>query len=164
MTTNASEVALPIQENLLVVVEIRSTYHHRLWRLGTGTFLLLVLGGLCAPATTLAGCNHRVVSRTDTIQMQTAVDAFLYDIAERPLPSPKSPRPCSGAWCSGQPVVPPVPAGERDWQADSWAWNAWGSIVFVPSFSRLPVGDTATHRIVLGSGIFHPPRNLSSSI
>ena len=49
VTTNTSEVALRNQENLLVVVEIRTGYHKRIWRLGTGAFLLLVLGGLCVP-------------------------------------------------------------------------------------------------------------------
>jgi hypothetical protein len=144
------------------VAQIRLSCYKRLWQAGTGAFLLFVVQGLCAPATAQAGCNHRVVSRTDTTQLQPLVDSFLDDVAERPQPLPKSPRPCSGAWCSGQPVVPPVSAGVHDWRIESWAWNARGSIVLRPSCSLFPVSGTLTHPIVGATGIFHPPRVLSS--
>jgi hypothetical protein len=144
------------------VVELRSSYISRLWRLGIGAFLLLALHGFYASATAQAGCNHLVVSRTDTTQRSSLIDPLPDDLAVRPQPLPASSRPCSGAWCSGQPVVPPVPAGARDWRVDSWAWNAWESIAFTPSFSFVLGGFSVPHRVARGGGIFHPPRILSS--
>jgi hypothetical protein len=144
------------------VVEMRSGHIRRLSRLGIGALVLLVFHEFCAPGAARAGCNHLVVSRTDAIQFSSLVDPLLDDLAARPERSPASPRSCTGAWCSGQPVVPPVPAGARDWRVESWAWNACGSVVFPPSFSFLPVDCPVTNRIVRGCGIFHPPRILSS--
>ena len=145
------------------MVEMRSGDIRRHLRLGIGAFVLLVLHGFRAPEAAQAGCNHPVVSRADSVQSFAEVDRLLDDLNSRSQPPPASQRPCSGAWCSGQPVVPPVPAGARDWRAESWAWTAWGSIAFPPSlFSLLPADRPGTHRIVSGSGIFHPPRILSS--
>jgi hypothetical protein len=144
------------------VVEIRSGYVSRIRRLGIGAFVLFVLHGLCAPVTAQAGCNHLVVSPTDTTQLASLIDPMLDDLAGGHQPGPASPRPCSGAWCTGQPIVPPIPAGARDWRVDSWAWNAWESIVFTPSFSFVPTRSAVPHRVVRGDGIFHPPRLLPS--
>jgi len=143
------------------VVGIRSGYMRRISRLGIGALVLVVLHGSCAPVTAWAGCNHLVVSRTDSIQLSSLVEPLLDDLGGRPQPSPVSPGPCTGAWCSGQPVVPPVPAGARDWRADSWAWSAWDSIVFTASFSFMPAACSVPHRVVCGNGIFHPPRPLA---
>ena len=38
------------------------------------------------------------------------------------LPVPAKPRPCSGAFCSGQPATPAVPAGVADGRVGTWAW------------------------------------------
>ena len=121
----------------MVVVEIRSGHIRRFSRLGIGAFVLLVAPRVVRRRPPRPDVTILVVSRTDSINF-LAVDPLLDDLAVRIRAVTSKSAPCSGAWCSGQPVVPPVPAGARDWRVDSWAWNAWDSIVFEPSFSFFP--------------------------
>ena len=82
----------------------------------------------------------------------------------RPASGALTPRPCSGAFCSGQPAVPAVPAGMSDGRMGSWplcssapayAWHV------LPSSPRRTTAPRPVHR---GSGVFHPPRYLLRSV
>jgi hypothetical protein len=138
-------------------------YFQRLARLGAGTLVVLVAQGLCVPCSAQAGCNHLVVSRNDAGTPQSILDRMLDDLAGRSDGNPVSPpaRPCSGAFCAGQPATPAVPAGAFDLRADSWAWCGTGSGTMSGPGAFFSVGCSAPHSVVRVSGIFHPPRFLS---
>ena len=78
--------------------------------------------------------------------------------ASDPLPVPEGPRPCSGAFCSGQPAAPAVPAGVADARVGSWAWCPAipGSAATGASFLSLETNDPRPlHRWI---AVFRPPR------
>ena len=74
---------------------MRSGDTKRMARLGTGALLLLLVHGLCAPRSALAGCNHLVTSRIDQEQLSSRIGPLLLDLAEHsnPLPGPRGPTP-----------------------------------------------------------------------
>ncbi len=132
-------------------------------RMGTGAFMVLVFQCLCAPVSAWAGCNHLVISRTDPARSPSLIDPLIGDFAGQSEPYEAPPRPCTGAWCSGQPATPAVPAGVFDWGIETWVW--WASVTGpVPTvrFFASP-SSLVLHPTHCGSGVFHPPRCLPSA-
>src|SRR5579871_5510579 len=90
----------------------------------TGAVVVLLAMALSAPPGAEGGCSHLVTSRTDPARLASQLDPSITGWADRsaPLPLPPGSRPCSGAWCSGQPAAPAIPAGMSDGRLDSWLW------------------------------------------
>jgi hypothetical protein len=147
----------------VAVAAMRSGYFKRLAQFGTGAVVLLVFQCVCAPGLARAGCNHLVASRTDPGQLPSLIEPLMDELGRRTVPFQAPPLPCTGAWCSGQPPTPAVPAGVYDWDMESWAW--WTSDqcpVATPSSFTSP-SSTALHLLHHGSAVFHPPRLLPSA-
>ena len=121
--------------------------------------MLLALG-LLAPSAARAGCSHLVTSRDDAARHTSLDGSLVRDLAgpSSPLPSPSPPRPCSGAWCSGQPAVPPVPPGTFDGHLGSWAWHAPGLDDDSTDPSYLVAETPVLSLLHRGTEVFHPPR------
>jgi hypothetical protein len=120
---------------------------------------------LLAPPGAEAGCSHLVTSRTDRHESSALTESLLHDLAapSDPLPVPSRPRPCSGAFCSGQPAVPTVPVGVTDGRIASWAWFASmpESALTSPTFLFLEtIAPDPMHRAIV---VFRPPRFLPSA-
>ena len=137
-------------------------YFQRLVRMCAGALVVLVAQGFCAPSSAQAGCGHNVVFRNDGERSQSILDLMLDDLVGPIDGNPVSPpaRPCSGAFCSGQPATPAVPAGAFDLQADSWAWCAAGSGTISGPDAFFFARPSAPHSMDRVSGVFHPPRFL----
>jgi hypothetical protein len=146
---------------ILILVHMARGHFNPLARLGTGVFMLFVVQGVCAPVSAWAGCGHPVNSRADAGRSASLFDSLIRDLAGRNEPAQAPPRPCTGAWCSGQPATPAVPASVFDWGAESWAWWVPGplSVDTSPNFG-FPA-PSIFHSLHQQAGIFHPPRHLS---
>ncbi len=71
------------------------------------------------------------------------------------------PAPCSGAFCSGQPAAPAVPAGVTDGRIVSWVWcsELTPPASTATSFLSLETSDPQPmYRFI---AVFRPPRHLS---
>ncbi len=137
----------------------RSARFQRPVSLLAGAVLALLASALLAPPAVEGGCSHLVTSRTSPGQLATRIEPLLGDVSDRtdPLPGPL-PRPCSGAWCSGQPAAPAVPAGVSQSRTDSWAWcqPIADPTSGDPSFLR--AATTRLRPRYQGTAVFHPPR------
>jgi hypothetical protein len=147
----------------VIMVQMRSGHYKPMGRLGTGVFMFLVAHGLCAPVSAWAGCNHLVTSRTDPARLPALIDPLMGDFAGQSEPHQAPQRPCTGAWCSGQPATPAVPAGVFDWGMESWVWWAplAGSVTTTRSLTSF--ASVVLHPAHCGSAVFHPPRLLPSA-
>ena len=139
--------------------------NHRPISLPAGTALAILALGVIAPPGVEGGCSHLVTSRTDRHGSSALTESLLYDLAAPsvPLPIPSGPRPCSGAFCSGQPAVPAVPAGVTDGRIVSWAWCSGmpSPTSNGTSFLSEETSDPQTiHRLI---AVFRPPRLLASA-
>lgn len=69
-------------------------------------------------------------------------------------------RPCSGPLCSKGPAAPsPAPAAPPPAPpSDPWALVAADPAIDRAPFSSAPASDLDARPILLGSGVFHPPR------
>jgi hypothetical protein len=143
---------------------MRSGYIQQLARFATGALTLLLVQGFCVQRSAWAGCGHLTVSHSDPGQLRSILDTLLDEVAG-PLsdkkPLPERSRPCSGAFCSGQPGTPAVPAGAFDRQGDSWAWCANHSGTLPTLYSFDSSGSASADAVIRSSGIFHPPRLLA---
>jgi hypothetical protein len=139
---------------------MRLVYLERLARFGIGALVLLLAQGFCAPGTAWAGCGHLVTSESDIARQRSLLSPLLDDLAGRSdgnsMPQPA--RTCSGAFCSGQPATPAVPAGTFDRPVDSWAWCASDLGISSGSCSIVFAESSAAHPIISVRVIFHPPR------
>jgi hypothetical protein len=140
---------------------MRSRFFKRLARLGTGAFVLLVFQLVCAPGFAWADCNHWFVSRTDPGRLPLLVEPWMDELAGRTTePFQIPPRPCNGAWCSGQPATPAVPAETFDWGMESWAWWACEQAPLATASSfTLPL-NILLHPLHRGNAVFRPPQLL----
>jgi hypothetical protein len=137
---------------------MRSGKPKPLARLGTGVFMLLVFQVLSAPV--WAGCGHPVTSRTDRSRLPSLIDPLIDDLGGRTDPIQAPPRPCTGAWCSGQPGTPAVPAGTYDLVMQPWAlWNL-DAVLFPASSSFTSLESCLLHSLHGVIAVFHPPRSL----
>src|ERR1700722_1382511 len=96
------------------MTRIRPTRH--LFFSSAGAVATLLALALLAPPVAKAGCSHLVTSRNDRGHLSALVEPLMRDLGgpSDPLSVPRGPRPCSGAWCTGQPEIPAVPAGTFD--------------------------------------------------
>jgi hypothetical protein len=139
---------------------LRSFSFRQLVVLRAGAVLSLLALALVAPRAAEAGCSHLVKSRADSVGISSLIEPLVGDVAGQlqESPAPASPRPCSGALCSGQPAVPAVPAGALSVQLDSWAWNAlvssWGLLDISSILSSHP---SDPHPVRRNIAVFHPP-------
>ena len=145
------------------VASMRSRDFKLLTRCGTGVFFVLVVQGLCAPGSVWAGCNHLVTSRTDPGRLPSLIEPLVNERAASNKPSRAPAQPCTGAWCSGQPATPSVPAGVFDWGLESWAlWISRPAPKCTSSAFTVP-GTLLLHPLHCGMAVFHPPRLLPSA-
>lgn len=122
----------------------------------------LLASMLCAPAR--AGCAHRIGSQAESILLPSILtDGTIEAIDERagdttPMPRPRAPKSCPGAFCNGGPVVPAAPSGVVRIGLETWA-----CVSAAPD--RIPAGpswlitSTRSPRPIHRAGsVFHPPR------
>jgi hypothetical protein len=124
---------------------------------------------LLAPTSAYATCSHLVKSNSDrSHSAQTAVElsglVLAGDSLAKPveqIPSTPVRKPCSGAWCTGQPGIPVVPAGVFESPISSWAWST--PICVDRSIDNdFLITDLTIIRPVSQVGfVFHPPRSSS---
>jgi hypothetical protein len=135
----------------------RPHWHRACWTSGAITTLLAL--GLLAPTDARASCSHLVTWRNDPTRLSSLIEPLLHDLAGPADPTPAR-RPCSGAWCSGQPAIPPVPSGAFEGRIGSWAWHAPAAedVAVDPSF--LAPESPAPRPLRRGNDVFHPPRSL----
>ena len=143
----------------------RSTPYLRPAPVPASVLLTLLALGITAPPGAQAGCSHLVTSRADRQRASMPAVSWLRDlaVAPDPPPVPEGPRPCTGAFCSGQPAAPAVPAGVADARVGSWAWCPAipGSAATGASFLSLETNDPRPlHRWI---AVFRPPRPLPSA-
>jgi hypothetical protein len=136
---------------------------NQLVSLRAGAVVLLLALALLTPRSTQGGCSHLVTSRTDPGRLSSLTERLVRDLAGEVdgIPAPVTPRPCSGALCSGQPAAPAVPAGYLDGRLNSWAWCASvpGLALMGDSFLFAETNEIRPTRRSLD--VFHPPRSTS---
>jgi hypothetical protein len=130
-----------------------------------GAVAALLALALFAPPVARAGCSHFVTSRTDPGRLFAPIEPLMQDLSRRSEAprGPADPRPCSGAFCSGQPAVPAVPAG-----VFGGVLNAWACLTAVPGLasrvdSFLSPATDELHPTRRAIAVFHPPRFLPSA-
>jgi hypothetical protein len=141
----------------------RMTRSRSTWYLSfspAGAVATLLAFALLAPPAAKASCSHLVTSENGRGHLTSLVEPLMLDLAgpSDPHSVPRGPRPCSGAWCSGQPATPPVPSGLFDGPLGSWALfvSIPDEVSTAPSFLS---AETSTFRPLLGGNdVFHPPR------
>jgi hypothetical protein len=138
---------------------MRSACERRLVRWGTGAIVLLVLHGVCAPRSALAGCNHLVISQSDPVLDLSRLDDLVAGDRAHRQPTPRPPQaPCSGMNCSS-PIPPPVstadPLPER---SDQWGDLAAPVIIPDTSLESRSTDEPALRGSLEKSAVFHPPR------
>jgi hypothetical protein len=137
---------------------VSSAADRRLAPWGKGAIALSVLYALCVPGSVQAGCNHGVTTRTDSARL-SAIGRLSVDMAAQPDTPPAPRRPCSGAFCTGQPATPMAPAVSVESPSDSWAWSLWNpGIAFTP-WSYLRIKPESSLPVRTGRSIFHPPKS-----
>jgi hypothetical protein len=142
------------------MIEMKTRKFKPLARLGNGVFMLLAVIVSSAPVSVWAGCSHLVASRTEARRLPSLIDPLMDDLSGRADPLQAPQRPCTGAWCSGQPATPTVPAGVFDWGLGSWAWWTSNSGTDSTSSSSTTVEIRLFHPLYCGNAVFHPPRRL----
>jgi hypothetical protein len=126
--------------------------------------LALLLGSLVAPSESRAGCSHRLMTRSlaalDSTQLRYFAPDGSFVALDHGQPAKPSDghAPCSGAFCSGRPAIPIPPAPSITLEHATWAWFR----AFAPAAGPHSVAITTVtpphHPILIGSGVFHPPR------
>jgi hypothetical protein len=133
--------------------------------LPAGAILALLLLCTIAPTVAEAGCSHNVTSRTNSERTWSVIEPLFHDVtvhSEGPS-VPPSPRPCTGALCSGKPAAPAVPAAAIDVQPESWAWNVSVPGLASTGASSLSSETSDLHPKHQAIAVFHPPRLLPSA-
>ena len=129
----------------------------------------LLACGLIVPSKARAGCSFYVLSQSDR-DHPAFLDPLLLGAGDgsgehsSPLAPSNGPRPCSGAFCSGEPSTPSSAPSSMGWQVKPWACLA---VPDVPTGCRLTpfLLDASDSRPVrAGDSIFHPPRLSPSAI
>lgn len=128
-----------------------------------GTSIALAVLLLCAwTSKAEAGCSHHVVANTHWEHLAHRLEIFKIERGVEVNDSseaPASPKPCSGALCSGKPAVPvPVPIAVGTTRADQW-----GVVVPRPPAPRatsqlLAYAERIVRAVIEGPSIERPPR------
>jgi hypothetical protein len=147
---------------------MRSMRFERPARWVTGALMVLLVHGLGAPRPAWAGCNHRIVSKSDRALDFNRLDALIVGgsstassdaLARDPLKEqgPNRPTPCSGPGCSSQvpaPIPTAIPNTDRSDQWGNLSSPAIHPIGSPPSRTiHEPVGRPTGQK----PSIFHPP-------
>src|SRR6185312_15463997 len=131
----------------------------------TGAIASILALAWLAPPAVAGGCAHNVTSRSDPARLASLIGTLISDLAVRTDPSsaPPMPRPCAGAWCSGQPAVPLATVGAGGTGSDSWAWNPplGGRVSVDPSF--LSTEADGLNPLCWRPAVFRPPRPFPST-
>ncbi len=125
--------------------------------------MLLLASALLTPRKAEGGCSHLVTSRTDPGRLSSLTERMVRGLAGEAngIPAPVTPRPCSGALCSGQPAAPTVPAGYLDVRVNSWAWCASVPGLAMMGDSLLFAETNEVRPTRRSLDVFHPPRSTS---
>lgn len=135
----------------------------RLASLPAGAVVLLLAMVLVAPPSARGGCSHLVTSQTERGRHPSLMDDLSGGKTGRSDPLSPPPRPCSGAWCSGQPAAPSVPPGELNGRAESWACCALIPAPTAITSSFISIETSVPRPVCHGKLVFHPPRLLLSA-
>jgi hypothetical protein len=146
---------------IAVIVEMRSRSLSPLSRIGTAVCLLFVVQGFCAPASAWAGCNHEVTSQTDAARSKSRSGTLLPSLLEPTDAAPQPVRPCTEAWCSGQPATPGLPAKVFDRGLGSWAWWTFDITADATLCSFESLAPNLFRPLYTSIAVFHPPRLFS---
>jgi hypothetical protein len=139
-------------------MSIPSPWHRFVSQTGAAATLLAL--GLFAPPIANAGCSHLVTSENNRTGASSLIGSVMHDLAGPSDSLPLTPpgRPCSGAWCSGQPAVPPVPIAPEDRQVEPWACFVPVQDVGSVDSSLFLAAKGALRPLRGGNDVFHPPR------
>jgi hypothetical protein len=134
----------------------------RVVRLGLGAMASLLVCGLLAPETVRAGCTHPYpLSGTEKhagtahfdLLVQSGTIPASPDSPTRPIPK------CSGASCSGAPILPLSPPHARPpVRADHWAFHILAPTAEASSSARALTDEVRCVPSLLRPSVFHPPR------
>jgi hypothetical protein len=140
------------------------TFHQPAF-LRAGAVAAFLAWALFAPPIAEAGCSHIVTSRADRHESSAVAESLMHILAASsdPLPEPSRPRPCSGAFCTGEPAVPAVPAKVFDGARDSSAVLTAVPGLVVSGDSFLPAEKGTVDPTRRSIAVFHPPRSLPSA-
>jgi hypothetical protein len=132
----------------------------------TGTLLASLVVAALTTSEARAGCGHYVLWKQTTSGVIEGVGLDLLgtlgersSAARTPLDAPvQTPKPCTGALCSGAPATPVIPDPPIP-----PATPRWGLVEVATASPRLAVVDHSTddrpaRPIDLAAAIFHPPR------
>jgi hypothetical protein len=141
----------------------RFTSLNQVVSLQAGTAVLLLALALLLPRSAEGGCSHLVKPRTDPGRLSSLTERWVRDLAGEAdkIPAPVTPRPCSGALCSGQPAAPAVPAVYLDARLNPWAWCASVPGLALMRESVLFAETNEIRPTRLSFDVFHPPRPTS---
>jgi hypothetical protein len=124
--------------------------------------LTLLAGGLVAPQSAQAACNHYVIAQSDRIELTTPTDLDMLVPSSVPVTPADHPLPCAGLSCSSAPVVPPPPA-PAPVRVVEWGCVFESSAASGPD-SVAALTDSETVRpIHYGLSIDRPPRPSTAS-
>jgi hypothetical protein len=121
---------------------------------------------LLAPTSVHAACSHLVKSGADRVNSkELTFNLSTLVLAGDPSPvstdnGPPSPahKPCSGAWCTGQPGIPLVPPGVFEDRIENWACSNPLPDDRSNASDFLTTDATRFHPVGQVGFIFHPPR------
>ena len=131
--------------------------------LPTGIAAAILAMALFAPTAAEAGCSHLVTSRADAAGRDALVEPLVRDLGDMGGGGSGSAprRPCTGAWCTGQPAVPPAAPGVFEVHLGSWAWCCIISNDPAIACDQLRTQSENPRPSWSGSDVFHPPRSVA---
>jgi hypothetical protein len=114
-----------------------------------------------APPRVEGACSHLVTSPTDRASLSNLITLSISNLKGQleQNPVPARPRPCSGAFCSGQPAAPMIPPGWFAERIDPWSRSAIAPAPSSPFSSYRAVMRTVLRSIHRTNAVFHPPRD-----
>ena len=132
---------------------------------GTTALLALAFLAVIAPTSAEAGCARHAVAEARGLAFAGLNELLdLETHAEHGLPSPvDAPAPCSGAFCSGSPAVPPAPLVAPIESPTSWAILIDRPDAHELSSLPLPFDESRFLPTFHGLSVFHPPRSVGSA-
>ena len=141
---------------------MKSAIRERLIRLLSG-MLLAFLGLLViVPGAAVAGCSTHdrpTISLSDGSGIGLATHDRAGELAMADVTkTPRSPKPCTGAMCSGRPTMPVSPATPQILRIGLWAILGIATTITSPERTDSRRDDGRISPIRCSISIFHPPR------
>lgn len=144
---------------------MRFTIHDRLVSVWSGVVPAVLACVFFAGWEARGGCHQfdsgnrnpsdQVSSRLESLRK---VGALAGGTAEVPHDGPSRPRPCSGAFCSGNPAPPLSSAPSQPPEDSQWAIHVIGAEAAVRGSLPAAPDQKPLRSAELVSSIFHPPR------